>query len=297
MKESEKINLALIFLGIFLGILSFLGINLNFNTEKKQKTEYPTQNTVSEQKLDSVKIHPDNRSDDITKKEETSAAEQKEIKMFPLSSLITIEKNAVILGTGKTDFTGSSKDRIININIGSSKIDGITIKPNEEFSTLKTIGRITARKGYKLEANIRDGKTVMALGGGVCQVSTTLFRATLNAGLKITRRYNHSYPIEYYYPQGTDAAIAYPYKDFKFINDTGYPISIKRKIEDSQLIFDIYGTNIGRSAKINGPYITKKEKDGSFKTILYQEVYQDGKLARKSSFPSFYLPKSKFPHE
>lgn len=216
---------------------------------------------------------------------------------IPLLTSSASAEEIVILGIGQTGFAGSSKDRITNIEIGSSKIDGIIIQPGEEFSTLKAIGRVTAEEGYKPEANIRGGKTVMALGGGLCQVSSTLFRAALNSGLKITARANHSYPVAYYSPQGTDAAIAYPSLDFKFTNDMESPIFIQRRIENFQLIFDIYGTDSGRIVKIDGPHILEKKEDGSLRTILHQEVYQYGELLKKSSFSSFYRPKSQFSHE
>lgn len=216
---------------------------------------------------------------------------------IPLISLSESQENTELLGTGKTSFAGSSENRIANIEIGSSKLNNAEVLPGEEFSALKTIGKISAEEGYKPEANIRGGKTVMALGGGLCQVSTTLFRAALNAGLKITARSNHSYPIGYYSPQGTDAALAYPYTDLKFVNNTANKIYIGRKIENFQLIFEIYGKNDGRKVKINGPRILEKKEDGSFKTILHQEVYYAGVLSKKSLFSSFYRPKSDFPHE
>lgn len=200
----------------------------------------------------------------------------------------------ILLGTGKTSFAGSSKDRIANITIGSSKIDGIILQPGQEFSTLNTIGEVTTRLGYKPEANIRNGKTVMALGGGLCQVSTTTFRAALNSGMKITQRKNHAYAIGYYSPQGTDAAIANPDLDFKFINDTGSPVLIKAHIEKYQLIIEISSNKNQRQTKIKGPAILQKNPDGGMKTVLYQEVYEGEKLLRKSTFYSYYRPHEEF---
>lgn len=230
-------------------------------------------------------------------KKSIAQAEENNVIEIPLLASSESALNIEILGIGKTSFAGSSENRIINIEIGSAKISGAIIAPGEEFSALKTIEQVSAEAGYKPEANIRGGKTVMALGGGLCQVSTTLFRAALNAGMKITQRANHSYPIGYYSPQGTDAAIAYPYTDFRFINDTESSIFIQRKIENFQLIFEIYGKNDGRIVKINGPHILEKKEDGSLKTILHQEIYRGGDLWRKNSFSSFYRPKSEFPHE
>lgn len=207
------------------------------------------------------------------------------------------EEYIEILGTGQTNFAGSSSARIANIKIGSSKIDGISISAGEEFSFLKTAGKVTASEGYLPEANIRGGKTVMALGGGLCQVSTTLFRAALNAGLKITQRINHSYPVGYYSPQGTDAAIAHPSIDLKFINDTKNSIIIEKNIENFELKFNIYGISDLREIKISGPFILEKKENGHFKTALYQEIYKDEEIIRKDSFYSYYRTKEEFPKE
>ncbi|MFH1175470.1 MAG: VanW family protein [bacterium] len=226
------------------------------------------------------------------------------IETTPVLAEITLEKlnnlgiNS-LLGTGKTSFAGSSKNRITNIKIGSGEINGKFVQPQEDFSVLKTIGEVNSEKGYQLEANIRDGKTVMALGGGLCQVSTTLFRAALNSGMKILERKNHAYPVGYYSPQGTDAAIASPNLDFKFKNDTDSPILIQARIENLQLFFDIFGAANDREVKIKCPSIVYKNENGSMKTVLYQEIYDKNlkKLIRKDTFYSYYRSKSDFPHE
>jgi len=207
------------------------------------------------------------------------------------------ENRKVLLGTGKTSFAGSSEDRITNIKIGALAVNEKIIQPGQEFSTLSAIGKVTAEKGYQLEANIRNGKTVMALGGGLCQISTTLFRAALNAGMNITARKNHAYAVGYYSPQGTDAAIANPSLDFKFINNTEHPIFIQSRIENFQLIIEIFGAKNNRKVEIQGPILINKNEDGSLETILYQKIYEDDILIEKSSFYSYYRPKKDFPHE
>lgn len=231
----------------------------------------------------------------ISLREETPNKDEKNINFGKLP--VEEDNFTVLLGVGKTNFAGSSKDRITNITIGSSKIDGIILKPGQEFSALNAIGKVTAKLGYKPEANIRDGKTVMALGGGLCQVSTTTFRAALNSGMKITQRKNHAYAVGYYSPQGTDAAIASPNLDFRFINDTGSPVLIKEHIEKYQLIVEIFGSETGRKIKIKGPTILQKNPDGGMKTVLYQEVYEGEKLLRKDTFYSSYRPHEEFEKE
>jgi vancomycin resistance protein YoaR len=112
-----------------------------------------------------------------------------------------------LIGEGVSNFRGSPKNRIHNVTVGASKFNGVLIKPGEEFSFIKTLGPVDASTGYLPELVIKTDKTVPEFGGGMCQVSTTMFRAALNSGLKITARTNHAYPVQYYAPQGLDATV------------------------------------------------------------------------------------------
>jgi vancomycin resistance protein YoaR len=202
-----------------------------------------------------------------------------------------------LLATGTSNFRGSPKNRIHNINVGASKFNGVLIKPGEEFSFIKTLGPVDASTGYLPELVIKVDKTIPEYGGGMCQVSTTCFRAALNAGLKITARTNHAYPVQYYAPQGTDATVYIPNPDLRFMNDTPGYILMQTHIEGTQLSFDFYGTKDGRETKLVGPTVTSRGEGGAMKTVLYQEVYgADGNLIRKSEFKSSYDSPSKYPH-
>lgn len=202
-----------------------------------------------------------------------------------------------LIGRGTSNFRGSPKNRIHNINVGASKFNGVLIKPGEEFSFVKTLGPVDKSTGYLPELVIKVDKTIPEYGGGMCQVSTTCFRAALNAGLKITARTNHAYPVQYYAPQGTDATVYIPNPDLRFMNDTPGYILMQTHIEGTQLAFDFYGTSDGRQAKLVGPTVTSRGEEGAMKTVLYQEVYgADGNLIRKSEFKSSYDSPSKYPH-
>jgi vancomycin resistance protein YoaR len=159
-----------------------------------------------------------------------------------------------LIGRGVSSFKGSPKNRRHNIKIGAEKLNGLLIKPNEEFSLIKALGEIT-EKDYLKELVIKGDRTIPELGGGLCQVATTLFRAALFAGLPITQRTPHAFRVIYYEPAGMDATIYPPSVDLRFINDTLNYILIQSKIENDNLIFEFYGKNDGRKVEITQPKI------------------------------------------
>jgi vancomycin resistance protein YoaR len=160
-----------------------------------------------------------------------------------------------LVGEGFSDFSGSPKNRKINIKVGSEKLHGILIKPDEEFSLIKAIGPVNGKAGFLPELVIKGDRTVPEFGGGLCQIGTTTFRLAINAGLPITERSPHSYRVVYYEPAGTDATIYDPNPDLKFINDTGHHLLLQTKIEENKLIFKFYGTKDGRKVKTGDPKI------------------------------------------
>ena len=134
----------------------------------------------------------------------------------------------------------NNKDRTTNLRIASKAIDGTVIQPGQTFSFNKVVGKRTKSRGYK-EAYVFSGSgTVMGVGGGICQVSTTLYVAVLKAELEVTERYSHSMIVHYVDPS-MDAAIAEGLKDLKFINNTDAPIYIEASADGSTLHFAIYG--------------------------------------------------------
>lgn len=155
-----------------------------------------------------------------------------------------------LLGVGQSNFAGSPKNRRLNIANGARLLNGILVKPGEEFSLLKVLAPFTAANGYLQELVIKGDRTIPEYGGGLCQIGTTTFRAALQSGLKITERQSHSYRVRYYEPAGMDATIYEPSPDFKFINDTPGHILIITEIQGDELIFKFYGTSDGRVAEV-----------------------------------------------
>ena len=175
-----------------------------------------------------------------------------EITLDATNNLGIIEK----IGFGESQYEGSIPNRIHNVGITSDKISLTIVPPKTEFSFNKTVGEISSKTGYKSAYVISGGRTVLGDGGGVCQVSSTLFRAVLDAGLDITKRLQHSYRVSYYElnsDPGFDATVYSGAVDFKFINDTENHILIQStaNAEKKYMSITIYGTSDGRTTEIS----------------------------------------------
>lgn len=211
--------------------------------------------------------------------------------LYPEIRTETIENLGIVtlLGKGESDFSGSPPSRAFNIKLGAEKLNGTFIKPGEEFSFMNAIGEIGAKEGYQFALVIKNGgDLVKEYGGGLCQVSTTMFRAAIYAGLTITERFAHSLPVQYYNPQGFDATVYSPHPDLRFVNDTPSNILVQTKIKGNKLYFEFYGTSDGREVKLTGPEEYDRKPDGSFKTILTREIYKDEALIDTDIFRSSY---------
>lgn len=146
-----------------------------------------------------------------------------------------------LLGTFSTKFTSSNANRIKNVNSAAGYIDGTVMYPGDEFSTHDVIAPFTEERGYAEAGNYVNGEVVDGMGGGVCQVSTTLYNAVLRAELEVTQRAPHSMTVSYV-KLSEDAAIAGTYKDFRFKNSLDYPIYIEGyTTSDKKVVFSIYG--------------------------------------------------------
>jgi len=146
-----------------------------------------------------------------------------------------------VLGTFTTSYSTSGSARSANVENGCNLINGITLYPGEEFSTYQAVAPFSTDNGYYMAGSYVNGRVVDSLGGGICQVSTTLYNAVLLSELEVTERHNHSMIVTYVSPSA-DAAIAESSgKDFRFINNLDYPIYIEGYTENKRITFNIYG--------------------------------------------------------
>lgn len=223
-----------------------------------------------------------------------------------------------LIGSGTSLFQGSAENRIHNVAVAATKINGVLIKPGEVFSFNKALGDVSVFTGFKQAYVIQNGRTVLGDGGGVCQVSTTFFRAILNAGLPITERHAHAYRVSYYEQDsapGVDATIYVPSIDLKFKNDTNSHILVQTVIDptEQRLTVLFYGTSDGREVTLTKPVISSQTPapeplyqddptlpKGTVKQVDFaavgakvsfkREVIKNGKVIIDETFASNYRP-------
>ncbi len=145
-----------------------------------------------------------------------------------------------VLGTYTTSFAGSGYNRIENIKNGAAKIDETILYPGDEFSFTQAVAPFTSDNGYCLAGGYASGRIVDTMGGGICQVSSTLYNTVLRSELTVVERTNHSMTVDYV-PLGADATIAEPTIDFKFRNDYDYPVYIEAYTYGSSVTITFYG--------------------------------------------------------
>lgn len=167
-----------------------------------------------------------------------------------------------ILGVGVSDFSGSPNNRIKNIQHGADKLNGLLIPPGESISLVESLKPFTLEDGYLPELVIKGDEIKPEVGGGLCQIGTTAFRAVMNSGLRVDQRRNHSLVVGYYNDPsngnpGTDATLYDPAPDFVFSNDTENHILLMTDVDvsTSKLIFTFWGKNDGRKGYYTPPTV------------------------------------------
>lgn len=177
------------------------------------------------------------------------------------------------IGTAESLFFHSIPNRIYNVELTSKNLNNTLVPPGKEFSFNKAVGEVSAKTGYRQAYVISQGRTVLGDGGGVCQVSTTMFRAALNAGLPILERHGHSYRVGYYEQNekpGIDATVYAPSVDLRIKNDTPGYLLITTEVwpNEYRMKIHIWGTSDGRVATVTDKKIWAQ-------TPALPTVYQD----------------------
>lgn len=228
----------------------------------------------------------------------------------PRGSMEELTQVKDILGTFTTSYKSSGPSRSANVENGCQLIDGILLYPGEEFSTYAAVSPFSEANGYYMAGSYINGKVVDSLGGGICQVSTTLYNAVLRAELEVTERHNHSMVVSYV-PRSADAAIAESSgKDFRFKNNLDGPVYIEGYVDKKQITFNIYGKETrdpnrevifeSEELEVNVPprdeiyadaskpvgYIVSESAHIGYKAKLWKIVKEDGKEVSRTQVNS-----------
>ena len=162
------------------------------------------------------------------------------IKQIRKTHNISVQE--VTISEAYTDIFDDGENRVNNILLACQKTSGTKLSPKEEFSFNKLTGRKTSANGYKNAPILVNGEKSYGIGGGVCQVSSTIYMAALSGGFEITEHHNHSEKVSYA-PEGMDATVVYGAKDFRFINNTNNPVYIYVWVENNKVFAKIIEKN------------------------------------------------------
>lgn len=248
---------------------------------------------------------------------EAVAGSEMSLKLVPVRPARTTEDVRAMGVNGlvtqfTTRFDLRKTNRVFNIKVAAEALDGLEIKPGQEFSFNKIVGPRSQEAGYKLAPAILNNEFVDSLGGGVCQVSTTLYNTILLADLQLVERSSHSLVVSYV-PLGQDAAVAYGGKDLRFKNNYDTYLLIKSQLVGNSITFKLYGDQKNKkevrivNTVINDyPYETVTKQDTAlaagkqtvkqkgvkgYKVVSQKLVYSGGRLLKKEKLPaSFYNP-------
>lgn len=241
---------------------------------KEVKDAYYTQNPFE--------IHPEEEGIDFDVEAAKKALEEdkeeyeidlKITKPKVTTSQIGTEAFPDQLATFRTNYDGGDKDRTTNLQLACNKINGKVVMPNETFSYNKTLGARTAAAGYKNAKVYEAGQVVDGIGGGICQISTTLYNAVLRANLEIVERRNHQF-VTSYVEAGMDATVVYGMTDFKFKNTRKYPVKIIASAKNGVATVSVYGIK------------ESEEYTFSFRTVTVSTIPTSTKYIDDATLPA-----------
>ena len=180
------------------------------------------------------------------------------------------------LATKTTSLSGSSYNRINNVKLAAQHIDGVILEPGDSFSYNQTVGQRTKANGFLEAGAYANGQVVQEVGGGICQVSSTLYYCTLISNLKITARTNHYFTVGYIEP-GMDATVSWGAPDFQFKNNRTFPIKLRAYVSNGSLTVEIWGTDV------DGSYVKMDYTVSGLTATTYRSVYdKNGNLLSKT---------------
>ncbi|HEU4734225.1 MAG TPA: VanW family protein [Kofleriaceae bacterium] len=226
-----------------------------------------------------------------------------------------IDDISTVLGHHLTKFPVTDRDRNFNLKLAASKLNGVVLAPDQEWSFNATVGERSEKEGYKIAHVITAGEMVDGLAGGTCQISTTLFGAAFFAGLEIVKTTNHSRPSAYT-PLGFDATVVWPNTDLKLKNPYDFPVVIHYRVANGEALVEILGKPrpydkivFERKVLESTPYSTEERLDdempadatsidqagfNGYKLERFRRFYKDGKLVKSNKWVIEYKPVTEY---
>ena len=246
----------------------------------------------------------------IAENQEPVSLETKEISLYPRE--VDLRQIETVISEFSTTFNAGDVGRTANLRLGSSSIDGILLLPGDEFSFNETTGPRIASAGYREAPVILRGELVPGIGGGICQVSTTLYNAVARADLGIVERTNHSLPVSYV-PRGQDATVAFGSLDFRFVNDMDTPVFLESEVAGNRVIVRLYGKDAARPSidlvsevvqvveptietrydgnLYEGETVVEREAKTGYRVVTYKIFRENGQVVRREEFSrDYYRP-------
>lgn len=229
--------------------------------------------------------------------------------------ILGIDDISTVMGHHLTRFPVTDRDRNFNLKLAASKLNGVVLKPGEEWSFNTTVGERSEKEGYKIAHVITAGEMVDGLAGGTCQISTTLFGAAFFAGLDIVKTINHSRPSAYT-PLGFDATVVWPNTDLKLKNPYDFPVVIHYRVANGEALVEILGKPrpydkvvFERHVLESMPYPTEERLDeeipkdltsidqagfNGYKLERFRKFFKDGKLVKTNKWTLEYKPVTEY---
>ena len=237
-------------------------------------------------------VHPSENGIDfkisIDEAKNIISSEQKEEYTIPLkviypnvtTNMIGTEAFPDLLSTFSTKYAASNKNRTTNLILAANKINGTVLMPGETFSYNKVVGARTIATGYREAPIYVKGEVVDGVGGGICQITSTLYNAVVYANLEITQRTNHQF-VPSYVTASRDATVVYGSLDFQFKNNRNYPIKLVCSVSNGVATFQIFGLKQDDDCEVQ----INSYETGRSSTAIYSEAYKilkkDGKIVGK----------------
>ena len=265
-----------------------ININKIYNEVHKEATDAsyePTTHTIT-----SAENGIDFDVDEAKKIVETSDNEctipLKILKPKVTNNMIGEEAFPDLLASYSTKYAVSNKNRTTNLRLAAEKIDGTVLLPGEIFSYNNVVGERTISAGYKDAAIYLNGQVVDGLGGGICQISTTLFNAVLFSNLEIVELYNHQF-IPSYATAGRDATVVYGVKDFKFKNSRNYAIKITCSVANGVASFQIWGFKQEPEYEVSVSANVTSRTSSYIKSVTYRTLKLNGQVVKTEKISNY----------